>query len=307
LIGAPLDFVAHHGEHQDGSARTDRDDQAIAAQEFAEPIAEARRLRRYRLAIEISLHVIRHRGGGRIASLRFFLQGFEYDAVDVAAQLPRQLLVRDAARTPRFLQNLRAGLAHLGRGDGLLEDGARCTRVQAIRPIAGEQLEQHHAQRIDVAFGGDRIAADHFGARVNRREHRTVNRGERRLARGFAIVQQRRDAEVEQPHLTGLGDEDVRGLEITVDDLTLMRVLHRLEHLQEQPQPRADVESLRIAPVGEQLALHVLHRQVGQAQGVDAGVVQARNMRMLQARENVAFANEALFQIAAHARQRRQL
>ena len=87
-----------------------------------------------------------------------------------------------------------------------------------------------------------------------------------------------------------------------MDDLTLMRVLHRLEHLQEQPQPRADVESLRIAPVGEQLAVHVLHRQVGQTLGIDASVVQARNMRMLQSRENVALADEALFQVAAHAR-----
>ena len=98
------------------------DDQAIAAQKFAESIAEARRLRRYRLAIEISLHVIRHRGGGGVASLRLLLEGFEYDAIDVAAQLPRQLLVRDAARAPRFLHDLRARLAHLGRGDGVLED-----------------------------------------------------------------------------------------------------------------------------------------------------------------------------------------
>ena len=201
LIDAPLDLVAHHGEHEDGSAGADRDDSAIAAQKFSEPIAQARRLRRYRLALKISLHVIRHRGGGGIARLRLLLEGFEHDAIDVAAQLPRQLLVRDAARAPRFLHDLRAGLAHLGRGDGLLEDGARCAGVQAIRPIAGEQLEQHDAQRIDVAFGGDRIAADQLGAGVYRRERMTVNRGERRLAGDFAVIQQRRDAEVEQAHL----------------------------------------------------------------------------------------------------------
>ena len=92
-----------------------------------------------------------------------------------------------------------------------------------------------------------------------------------------------------------------------MDDLTLVGVLHGLEHLQEQAQARTDVEPLRIAPVGEQLTLHVLHRQEGQAVGIDAGVVQPRNMRMLQTRENVALAEEALFQIVAHARHRRQL
>ena len=146
LIGAPLDLVAHRDEHEDGSARADRDDSAIAAQKLAEPIAEARRLRRYRLALKISLHVIGHRGCRGIARFRLLREGFEYDAIDVAAQLPRQLLVRDAAGAPRFLQDLGAGLAHLGRGDGLLEDGARCAGVQSIRPIAGEQLEQHDPQ-----------------------------------------------------------------------------------------------------------------------------------------------------------------
>ncbi len=74
--------------------------------------------------------------------------------------------------------------------------------------------------------------------------------------------------------------------------------------MQKQAQPRADVEALGIAPVGEQFALHVLHRQVRQAVGIDAGVVQARDVRMFQARENVALAGEALFQIATHARER---
>ena len=128
----------------------------------------------------------------------------------------------------------------------------------------------------------------------------TVNGGERCLARDLAVIEQCRDTEVEQAYLTCFGDENIGGLEVAVDDLTLVRVLNGLEHLQEQPQPRADVEPLRVAPVGEQFALHVLHRQVGQAMRIDAGVVQACNMRMFQARENVALAREALFEIAAH-------
>ena len=60
LIKAAIDFVADHDQHQERGARADRDDQSIAAQKFAEAIAEARRLRGDRLAIKKSLHVIRH-------------------------------------------------------------------------------------------------------------------------------------------------------------------------------------------------------------------------------------------------------
>ena len=67
LIEAPIDFVAHHGKHEDGCAGADRNDCAIAAQEFSEPITQAWRSRRDRPAVEIALHVIRHRGGGGIA------------------------------------------------------------------------------------------------------------------------------------------------------------------------------------------------------------------------------------------------
>ena len=66
--------------------------------------------------------------------------------VDIAAQLAGELLVRDAARAPGFLYDLSARFAHFGRGDGVFEDGARCAGVQAIRPIAGEEFEQHDAQ-----------------------------------------------------------------------------------------------------------------------------------------------------------------
>ena len=41
------------------------------------------------------------------------------------------------------------------------------------------------------------------------------------------------ETEFEQPHLSGLGHQNVRGLDVSVDDALLVRILHRPEYLQD--------------------------------------------------------------------------
>ena len=58
------------------------------------------------------------------------------------------------------------------------------------------------------------------------------------------------------------GDQDVRGLEVAVDDEVLVRVLHRLADLAEQRQPRVDVEAAARRNTGDRLPFDVLHDEV---------------------------------------------
>ena len=76
-----------------------------------------------------------------------------------------------------------------------------------------------------------------------------------------------------------------------------VRVADRLADLQEQVQPLVEVERARVAPVGDRFALDVLQRQVGLVVAADAGIEQARDVRMLQPRQDLPFAGEAQAQV----------
>jgi len=91
-----------------------------------------------------------------------------------------------------------------------------------------------------------------------------------------------------------------------MNDMAIVGILHGLEHLQKQLQALADVEAFAIAPLRQQPALHILHRQIRQAVGIDPRIVEARDMRMLQARQDVALARKTLLEMLAHPGQQRQ-
>ena len=61
-----------------------------------------------------------------------------------------------------------------------------------------------------------------------------------------------------------------------------VRVGHRGGHLQQQPEPVTERQRPLIAVHVNGLAIDVLHGEVGPALSVDAGVVQARDVRMLE-------------------------
>ncbi len=77
-------------------------------------------------------------------------------------------------------------------------------------------------------------------------------------------------------------DENVAGLQVAVHDQPRVRVGDRRGHLQQQPEPVARSATPAAGSTRRWLAIDVLHREVGPALPVDAGVVQARDVRMFE-------------------------
>ncbi len=139
------------------------------------------------------------------------------------------------------------------------------------RALAGEDLVEHQAERVDVAARRDLAACQllrrHVGGRA----------GADRFARDA------RQAEVGEADLAGAVEHDVRGLEIAVDDVALVRGgeagadlprdLERalLGESSDAPQQRREI-----------LAVDVLHRQeraaVDLVDVVDAADVRVRDL-----------------------------
>ena len=69
-----------------------------------------------------------------------------------------------------------------------------------------------------------------------------------------------------------LGHQDVRGLQVAVDDGLLVGVLHAVADLGEQLQPRRGAQPLAVAVAGDGFAFDVLHDEEGAAPGGRAGV-----------------------------------
>ena len=259
--------------------------------------------RQHRQPREVPLDVVGHCAGRSIAPCRLLPQRHHDDRVDVAAELARQLLDRRVARGGDG-RGRDVVLRAVGAGDRLdlsgpcarpfrilradhLHDLLRRSRARAVRPMTRDELVQNHAQRVDVARRRQRVAAHLLRARVVERHHPLLEPRQRRVGGRERRVEQLGDAEVEQLHAAGRVDDDVRGLEVAVDDEVLVRVLDRRADVEEQPQPRLDAQPVGVAVRGDRLAVHVLHHEVRQLAVGDAAVEELRDVRMAQRREDL--------------------
>jgi len=230
-------------------------------------------------------------GDGRVALVRPLRERLADDRVEVARKRAREAARgRGAARARGFVGGGSAGAERLVLEDRALER-ARVVAVP-VRSPAGEELVEHDAERVDVGRRADRRARDLLGRRVGGGQRAARDPRELGLAR-LAVRDELRDAEVEQARLARVGDEDVRGFEVAVDDEVRVRVLHGAQHLQEQRDARLDRKPARIRPFGDRPPFDVLHREPGLAVGRDARVVEPRDVRMRQRREDLALAREA--------------
>jgi hypothetical protein len=109
-----------------------------------------------------------------------------------------------------------------------------------------------------------------------------------------ATGQQRSDAEIEQLHLALLGHEDVRRLEIAMDDEIAVSVRNGREHVEEQTDALLDAETALVAILIDAFAAHVFQNEVRLATGFDTGIQQTGDVRMLQAGEHSPFTRKAL-------------
>jgi hypothetical protein len=114
--------------------------------------------------------------------------------------------------------------------------------AQLVGERAGEQLEGEHAQRVHVAarVDGARVAADLLRAHVG---DRAGDLPGKRLARGQIGVLLHGPGHPEVDHLgpgiagAALLDEDVRRLEVTVDDPVEMAVVDGVADLRDDLDP----------------------------------------------------------------------
>ena len=266
-----------HAEHE----RRHAERGAVASHEAAQALRARDMARADRLAVEMAAQVFRKLLDRAIALRRHRRQRLGQNRIEIAAQLA--------------LQPARIEPADFARESGIDEFRSRAGfagAAAALRALAAEQLVQHDGERIDVGGRG------HGGARELLRRG-VLGRGgtagqARELGRlaAAAIVEQLGDAEVEQLHRAGVGDEDVRGLEIAVHDQPRMRGLHGAEHLREQRQPLAQPEPALTAVDVDRQAIDAFERQPGLALLADAGVVEGGDVRMAEAGEEVALALE---------------
>ncbi len=111
----------------------------------------------------------------------------------------------------------------------------RRVRRREERHVAGEQLQQQAAQRVDVGRGRDGLAEALLGRHVRGGADGAVDLGQPGQRPGAA---QDRDAEVQHLHQAAVGDHHVAGLDIAVDDIDPMHVgQHRRDLRRDRRRP----------------------------------------------------------------------
>ncbi len=175
----------------------------------------------------------------------------------------------------------------------LLEHGVRDLRdgpaLEPVRKSAREQTEENDSERIDVARGRDRVTAHLLGARVLGSENAVHRRGA--LLRRY--VQKLREAEVQELGDAAFRDEDVSRLEVAVHDEVLMSKLDGGADVEEEPKARFAREATAVRPFDQVLSLDVLHREPRESVPGRSAVVQARDVRVLERREDSLLGAEA--------------
>ena len=112
----------------------------------------------------------------------------------------------------------------------------------------------------------------------------------RYIALGF---DQFRDPEIEQFCLAVSCDENVRGLEVAVDDKLLVCKRNRRTYLAKQVETLIECEIASICVRDQRRSLNVLHNEERQAVIGRAAIDQMSDIRMFQRCQDLAFGDKA--------------
>ena len=221
----------------------------MPARPFPQPVERGRRPRAHRFMPQMPHDVLRERRRRGVAPPGFLLQRLHHDPVEVTFEQP------DRSGKVRAQSRLRARRGETGHArarlrrhfltDAPLEFRQR--RGLELRGIqrrhAGEQFVEQHAQRVNIRArvhlrpAQPRLLRTH----IRRRAHELAqSRVQRRP--GVHAAHGLGDSKINdhRPRLTvGFTDEDVRRLQIPVNDPARMGVLHRTADLAEKRQPFA--------------------------------------------------------------------
>ena len=137
------------------------------------------------------------------------------------------------------------------------------------RRPSGQHFVKQDAERIDVAASVD-VETAHLRllrAGVGRRADERLEFGEESFL-GEPLLGRLGDAEVDHlghRHAVVQRDEDVRRLDVAVDDALLMRVLDGVTDLDEEIEPFLGGELVLVAVIGDLDPAHQFHHEVGPA------------------------------------------
>jgi hypothetical protein len=251
-----------------------------------------------------------HRVGGRrrwwlwrahgAARHRDALARIAAQALQVGAQVGGRLIAQRAV----FLERLGDDPIEFRRDQRIEGRGRRGVAVEdAVEDdgggvawkthASGGHLVEHHAEREEVGahieLFGARLFRRHVGDGAHGGAHDAREDGglERGRVVGAGPPQRTfgelRQTEVEHLGLPALGQEDVGGLDVAVQDVFAVRRVERIGDLRRHVEQRLGIErSLDETPV-ERLALEQFHGQVAAAvlvvepvDGADVGVIEAR-------------------------------
>jgi len=207
---------------------------------------------------------------------RELLTGLEALAAVLGSRLPDDLhdRRRNRRRGARPVEDLR--VQHRGQ-------------LARERRLAVEQLVEDHAERVDVGRGVDGLALHLLRGHVSRRADHAPGRGQAVL-----VVDQLGDAEVEDLGLAAVGDQDVVGLHVPVDDLVVVRDPDRGQELLDQVDRNVDAEPpVFIQPGAHRAAVDPLHDDEKDGT-VLVEVVDADDARVVQGRDRGRLAVKAL-------------
>jgi hypothetical protein len=131
------------------------------------------------------------------------------------------------------------------------------------------------------------LAANLLGAGILGRHWPPVGARDQRSLEAIWI-QKFGDAEIQQPRNASVGDQDIRGFEITVDHELFMGIMHGRTNLAKKPQSFVDGELIFVAILVYGRAFYVLHDQIGRAILAAAAVEELHNIGMVEGCEGLA-------------------
>ena len=115
----------------------------------------------------------------------------------------------------------------------------------------------------------------------------------------LARIDQLGDAEVEKPGLPLTIDQNVLRLQIAMHDQVGVRIAHRVQDLQEDPETLRDPQLSCLAVLIDALPVDVLEHDVRLSERRQAGVDQSRYVRVAQPRQDARLATEPGLAVAA--------
>ena len=162
--------------------------------------------------------------------------------------------------------------------------GKQVLRVEGR--LAREQLVEQHAQAVDVRPRIN-IQAAHPGllrTHISGRPNELLERGEQGLVRQPLVGRRLGDAKINHlrhRHSVMVRDQDVRGLDVAMNDAFLVGVLNSLGNLDEQIEPLRGGKISLVAVVSNLDPAHQLHDEVRAARVRRAGLQNLGDIRMI--------------------------